>query len=168
MHHLETQVVSMAEKRFPDEPTQPTVKTAFPGPETLDYIQRYAHVSCEKQIQFPVDLHKSIGNYVSDADGNQFLDVFTSISCIGLGYNHPQLLEATKSKTMKHFLCTRTGVGFAPPKEHRQLVQSAFLDVAPKGLDRVAGSMCGTCSLETAYKLSFICHAQKKRGGMHV
>ena len=48
------------------------------------------------------------------------------------------------------------------------MVQSAFLDVAPKGLDRVLGAMCGTCSLETAYKLSFICHAQKKRGGMHV
>ena len=48
------------------------------------------------------------------------------------------------------------------------MVQSAFLDVAPKGLDKVLGSMCGTCSLETAYKLSFICHAQKKRGGMHV
>ena len=61
---------SMAEKRYPNEPTQPTVKTAFPGPETLDYIKHYANVSCEKQIQFPVDLHNSIGNYVSDADGN--------------------------------------------------------------------------------------------------
>ena len=60
----------MAKKRFPKEPAFPTMKTAFPGPETLDYINRYANVSCEKQIQFPVDLHKSIGNYVSDVDGN--------------------------------------------------------------------------------------------------
>ena len=92
----------------------------------------------------------------------------TSVACIGMGYNHPAILEATKSQTFRRLLATRTGVGCAPPKEQRQLVQSAFLDVAPQGLDRVAGAMCGTCSIETAFKHAFICHAQKKRGGMDV
>jgi len=151
--------ISVSAKRFPNEPTKPFVKTSFPGPETQSYIEQYGKSSCEKQILFPVDLHNSLGNYVADADGNQFLDVMTSVACIGMGYNHPAILEVTKSPTFKRLLATRTGVGCAPPKEQRQLVQSAFLDIAPQGLDRVAGAMCGTCSIETAFKHAFICHA---------
>ena len=41
------------------------------------------------QQHFPVSLQDSIGNYVADVDGNKYLDVFTSIACIGMGYNHP-------------------------------------------------------------------------------
>jgi len=42
------------------------------------------------------------------------------------------------------------------------------MDVAPSGMTRVCGAMCGTCSVEAAFKLSFIAYAQKKRGGMDV
>jgi len=109
--------ISVAAKRFPNEPAEPFVKTAFPGPETQSYIEQYGKSSCEKQILFPVDLHNSLGNYVADADGNQYLDVMTSVACIGMGYNHPAILEATKSQTFRRLLATRTGVGCAPPKE---------------------------------------------------
>jgi len=104
-------------------------------------------------------LHKSLGNYVADTDGNQYLDVFTSIACVGMGYNHPALLEATKRPDLKRSLATRSGQGTAPPKETRELIQQAFLDVAPKGMSRVCGAMCGTCSVEAAMKHAFISHA---------
>ena len=42
------------------------------------------------------------------------------------------------------------------------------MDVAPVGMSRVMGAMCGTCSVEAAFKHAFICHAQKLRGGMDV
>lgn len=95
------QTFSAAAMRFPNEPDRPNMKTAFPGPATLANIEAYGEISCNKQTHFPVDMQKSIGNYVTDADGNQFLDVFTSIACIGMGYNHPNLLEATKTDLMK-------------------------------------------------------------------
>ena len=63
-------------------------------------------------------MHSSVGNYVADVDGNLYLDVYTSIACIGMGYNHPSLREATKSDTMKRFLATRLGIGINPPMEH--------------------------------------------------
>ena len=42
------------------------------------------------------------------------------------------------------------------------------MDVAPKGMTRCSGAMCGTCSVEAAFKHCFITYAQRKRGGMDV
>ena len=113
-------------------------------------------------------MQNSTGNYVADVDGNKMLDVFTSIACIGMGYNHPNLLEASKSDLMKYMLATRTGVGINPPMEYQELYDSAFMDVAPRGMTRVCGAMCGTCSVEATFKHALISYAQKKRGGMDV
>ena len=43
--------------------------------------------------------------------------MFTSISAIGLGYNHPVLLEVANSDVVKQQVATRAGVGIHPPKE---------------------------------------------------
>ena len=44
-------------------------------------------------VAFFADYDKSIGNYIFDADGNAMLDVFTNISSIPIGYNHPNMLK---------------------------------------------------------------------------
>lgn len=159
---------SVQAKRFPSEPDRPIIKTAFPGPNVLESIAAYGETSCNAAQHFPVDLQESVGNYVADTDGNKFLDMFTSIACVGMGYNHPGLMEAAKSDFMKYALAVRTGVGINPPVEYEEILQKAFMDIAPTGMTRVCGAMCGTCSVEAAFKLSLISYAQRKRGGMDV
>ena len=46
-------------------------------------------------VAFFADYDKSIGNYIFDADGNAMLDVFTNISSIPIGYNHPNMLKVS-------------------------------------------------------------------------
>lgn len=111
-------------------------------------------------------MQNSVGNYVADVDGNKYLDVFTSISCIAQGYNNPAMIDASKDDLLKRTLATRTGMGVFPIMEFPQIMEQAFMDVAPKGMTRVSGAMCGACSVEGAFKLAFISYAQKKRGSM--
>ena len=115
------QAFSVAAARFPSEPGKPMVRTAYPGPKTKEYFAENASFMCSLQMEMVLDMQNCIGNYITDIDGNKFLDVLTSFSCVGMGYNHPALLEAGKTDLMKHTLATRTGVGINPPMEYIEL-----------------------------------------------
>ena len=149
---------------FPGEPAGPRIVTPLPGPNTVKYLKELGTVTCNLSQHFPVDLHKSVGNYISDTDGNLFLDVFNSIACVSLGYNHPALLEVAKSDLMVQFVTTRTALGINPPKEYIDVLQRGFLDVAPPGLTRISPMMCGSCAIEGAYKAAFFAYAKRQRG----
>ena len=71
-------------------------------PKTLRQFNQSIIDSSQDTIQsmpsvaFFADYDKSIGNYIFDADGNAMLDVFTNISSIPIGYNHPNMLKVCR------------------------------------------------------------------------
>jgi len=117
-----------------------------------------------RSIHFFADYSKSKGNYITDADGNVMLDMYTNISSIPLGYNHPSLIEAAKSDIWVQAAINRPALGIKPPSVWPELLQNSFMQVAPPGLNQVFTAMCGSCSNECAYKAVFMRHQQVKRG----
>ena len=64
---------SACEKWFPNEPKEPVLKTAFPGPKNVQYSKDYETFGCNLIMDafgFPLWTENSLGNYVSDVDGN--------------------------------------------------------------------------------------------------
>ena len=66
-----------------------------------------------------------------------FLDTVQHISSRALGYNMPKMLELAKSKQMAHYLANRPALGLYPPKDWENLIEKAFMDVAPPGMSNV-------------------------------
>ena len=78
------------------------------------------------------------------------------------------MLELSQSKKMAHLMTNRTALGLYPPKDWNELVQGAFMDVAPKGMDTVQATMCGSCAVEGTFKFAFMARAAERRGGFDV
>ena len=123
-------------------------------------------MTCTLTNVFPLDTAESLGNYVADVDGNKYLDMFCAIASIGLGYNHPVMLAKTQDVAVQHQMVTRAGIGVHPEKNYIDVCKRAFIDVAPKGLNKVITQMCGSCANEAAFKYAFMCYEANKRGGL--
>eukprot|EP01087_Luapelamoeba_hula_P008982 TRINITY_DN2288_c0_g1_i1.p1 TRINITY_DN2288_c0_g1~~TRINITY_DN2288_c0_g1_i1.p1 ORF type:complete len:518 (-),score=98.24 TRINITY_DN2288_c0_g1_i1:30-1583(-) len=150
---------------FPGEPTAPLIKTALPGPKVTEIKAAMNELQDVRTSHFPADFAKSMGNYIVDADGNTFLDVFNQIASLAAGYNNPALMKAAQSPEWARMIVNRPALGITPPTFWPELLQRSFMRVAPKGLNQVFTAMCGSCANETAMKAVCMNHMNKKRGG---
>ena len=79
---------------------QPKMLTEVPGPKSKELLAHLAQSGGGGGAQtLFVDVAKSHGNNLVDADGNTILDAFGMIASLPLGYNHPRVME--KAKTLE-------------------------------------------------------------------
>jgi 4-aminobutyrate aminotransferase/(S)-3-amino-2-methylpropionate transaminase len=150
---------------FPDEPRQPIVKTAIPGPESKKAIERLSKVFDTRSLNMMADYSQSYGNYIADLDGNVLLDVYAQIASIPVGYNNPSLLLAATSPEMASAIINRPALGNFPQHDWGDILESGILSVAPKGLNQVFTAQAGSDANELAYKAAFMWRRQQQRGG---
>ncbi|RWS06833.1 GABA transaminase GABA-TTC1-like protein [Dinothrombium tinctorium] len=148
------------------EPPEPRVVThSVPGPRSVQMIKELNALQQTGAIQLFIDFEKSFGNYICDVDGNVFLDIYSQISSIPLGYNHPALVAAVKdSKNFSSFI-NRPALGVLPNKEFIEQIKSSLMLVSPNGLPEIQTMACGSCSVENALKTACIWYQTKQRDG---
>ena len=164
-NHQHVRLSSTLAKKNLSEPSHPEIVTTIPGPASKARMTELSKIQSMASIQFFVDYKSSVGNYIVDVDGNKMLDIFTNISSIPLGYNHPALLEAATGDEMLDSLVNRPALGVFPGDNWPNRLKDVLMKIAPAGTDNIITMMCGTCSNENAMKLLFMKYAEKMRGG---
>ncbi|KAK4686089.1 hypothetical protein P7C73_g4046, partial [Tremellales sp. Uapishka_1] len=150
---------------IPDEPLRPSVHTtSIPGPKSLAISKEIDKIQDARTNVIVADYEKSTGNYIVDADGNVLLDVFAQISSIALGYNVPAVLELGRSPEFLHAALNRPALGSFPPVRWAEILKEGLLTAAPKGLDQLITTLCGSSANETAFKCAFMTYRARERG----
>ncbi|WVQ75107.1 4-aminobutyrate aminotransferase [Cryptococcus sp. DSM 104548] len=154
---------------IPHEPPRPHVLTAaVPGPQGIAHSKAIDAFQDPRTHVLVPNYEQSSGNYLVDADGNVILDVFAQISSIALGYNVPALLEMGRSDEFVKAAMNRPAIGSFPPVQWAEWIETGLLTVAPKGLDQLVTTLCGSSANETAFKCAFMAYRQRERGGSDV
>ncbi|KAF5545536.1 4-aminobutyrate aminotransferase [Fusarium mexicanum] len=144
------------------EPNGPEIKTEIPGPQGVALQKELdAHLDT-RTVNIMCDYEKSQGNYLVDVDGNTFLDAYSQIASIPVGYNNPVLKKAVQSPEMISTMINRPATGFFPRGDYAKLLEEGILKVAPRGAPYVWMAMSGTEANESAYKAAFIWYRRRK------
>jgi len=157
--------ISTSGRKLASQQTQQiAMHTEVPGPETKKLIEEYSEIGGGGgAVAMFLDLEKSNGCYVVDADGNLMLDLFQQIASLPLGYNHPSLKKAHQDPLMQVFNISRPALGLFPCKEFPEICKEAFMSIAPEGLTKVQTMLCGSSANENVFKAAFFAMREKER-----
>lgn len=159
------QDTSSDEPLFPNEPSEPLIRTTIPGPQSRKAIADLDKVFDTRSLNMMANYQNSFGNYIADLDGNVLLDVYAQIASIPVGYSNPALLAAATSPDMASALINRPALGNFPQHDWAEILHTGVLRAAPKGLNQVMTAMAGSDANELAYKAAFMWKRQQERGG---
>lgn len=122
----------------PFEVTQPSVKTAFPGPKAVEYNQKMSNfLANDANLREVIVPEKSFGNYFQDVDGNVVLDMHMDNGKNIFGYNYRKWIQHAKFGKYDKFLFQKPALGIMPPVEYPKMLMELMNKVSPKNLHEV-------------------------------
>lgn len=128
-----------------------TIKTAIPGPRSQQIVAaEQRHLAPGLQgfaLWAGIAMHQGRGSYLTDVDGNTYIDLIGGIGVNSLGHCHPRYVEALKRQIEK------LTVGSFTSEPRAELVNQ-ITAVAPAGLDRLQLYSGGAEAVESALRLA--------------
>jgi 4-aminobutyrate aminotransferase-like enzyme len=147
---------------------QVRIQTEIPGPKSNEIVAKeQAHLAPGLQgfaLWAGVAMESGQGSYLTDVDGNRYLDLIGGIGVNALGHCHPKYVKALTEQTQK------LTVGSFTSEPRAQLVNEVCA-MAPKGMDRLQLYSSGAEAVESALRLARV-HTKRQDvvgfwGGFH-
>jgi 4-aminobutyrate aminotransferase/(S)-3-amino-2-methylpropionate transaminase len=128
------------------------VKTAIPGPRSLEILERKAKVVADPlSIYLPIVIEEGRGALITDVDGNTFIDFTGGVGCLNVGHSHPRVVAAAQEQ-LEHFAHTDFTI---VPYEVYVTLSERLTKLAPiSGETRAAFFNAGTEATENAVKFA--------------
>ena len=132
--------------------TRPDIKTPLPGPKAAELIARDARaMSPSFTRSYPFVMDHGQGCWVTDVDGNRFLDFTAGIAVVTTGHSHPRVVAAIKEQAEKFIHMSGTDFYYAPEIQLAERLEAKILPGTPA---RVFFTNSGAEAIEGAMKLA--------------
>jgi ornithine--oxo-acid transaminase len=126
----------------------PTAKTGKKSAETKKYIDLEAKYGAHNYHPLPIVIAKGKGVWVTDPDGNKYMDCLAAYSALNQGYNHPRIMKAARDQL-------RTGVTLTSRAFYNTQLGGFLKTVCEiTGHDKALPMNTGAEAVETAIKMA--------------
>ena len=131
---------------------RPRIQTPLPGPKAAALIGRDGAVTSPSlPREYPLVLDQALGCWVTDPDGNEFLDFTSGIAVCNTGHCHPKVVAAAQAQLSR--LIHTCGADFY----HQPMIEVAekLGEISPgAGAKRVFLANAGAEAVEAGLKLA--------------
>ena len=131
---------------------RPEIKTPLPGPKAAELIARDQRAMSPSFTRaYPFVMDHGEGCWVTDVDGNRFLDFTAGIAVVSTGHSHPRVVEAIEEQAHRFLHMSGTDFYYRPEIELAERLEAKILPGIPA---RVFFTNSGAEAIEGAMKLA--------------
>lgn len=131
---------------------RPFLKSPIPGPNASRIIfEQERLLSPSSTRDYPLVAASGQGCWITDVDGNEFLDFSAGIAVCTTGHSHPQVVQAITEQAQKLIHMSGTDFYYEPQGD---LARKLAEQIALTGGQRVFFTNSGTETIEGAIKLA--------------
>src|ERR1700694_4483966 len=131
---------------------RPHMKTALPGPKAAELIARDARAMSPSFTRaYPFVMERGEGCWVTDVDGNRFLDFTAGIAVVTTGHSHPKVVAAIEEQARRFIHMSGTDFYYRSEIELAERLEAKILPGTPA---KVFFTNSGAEAIEGAMKLA--------------
>jgi 4-aminobutyrate aminotransferase len=131
---------------------RPEIKTPLPGPKAAAFIARDARAMSPSFTRaYPFVMQDGKGCWVTDVDGNRFLDFTAGIAVVTTGHSHPKVVAAIEEQARRFLHMSGTDFYYSSEIELAERLEAKILPGTPA---KVFFTNSGAEAIEGAMKLA--------------
>ncbi len=131
---------------------RPLIQTPLPGPKAAELIARDAKAMSPSFTRaYPFVMERGEGCWVTDVDGNRFLDFTAGIAVVSTGHSHPRVVAAIEEQAKRFLHMSGTDFYYRSEIELAERLEARILPGTPA---KVFFTNSGAEAIEGAMKLA--------------